>query len=97
VGLVTCGEEVVAGAAGKPSVPQTYLLRQACSKWQGRPHICSHPRDTTAALVSVFTPQSQLVCTHPTGYYGRPFEARNKPKGSSFTGDNKVCLYQGHR
>ncbi|KIZ00309.1 hpeptidyl-prolyl cis-trans isomerase,FKBP-type [Monoraphidium neglectum] len=23
------------------------------------------------------------------GYYGRPFEARNKPKGSSFTGDNK--------
>lgn len=24
------------------------------------------------------------------GYYGRPFEARNKPKGSSFTGDNKV-------
>ncbi|KAK9857988.1 hypothetical protein WJX84_004054 [Apatococcus fuscideae] len=23
------------------------------------------------------------------GYYGRPFEARNKPKGSSFTGDDK--------
>ncbi|GLC37192.1 Peptidyl-prolyl cis-trans isomerase fkbp19, chloroplastic [Pleodorina starrii] len=23
------------------------------------------------------------------GYYGRPFEARNKPKGSSFSGDNK--------
>ncbi|KAL6747992.1 hypothetical protein V8C86DRAFT_1212147 [Haematococcus lacustris] len=23
------------------------------------------------------------------GYYGRPFEARNKPKGSSFTGENK--------
>lgn len=25
----------------------------------------------------------------PIGYYGRPFEARNKPKGSSFTGDDK--------
>ncbi|GLI65251.1 hypothetical protein VaNZ11_008738 [Volvox africanus] len=23
------------------------------------------------------------------GYYGRPFEARNKPKGSSFSGENK--------
>lgn len=23
------------------------------------------------------------------GYYGRPFEARNKPKGSAFTGDDK--------
>lgn len=26
------------------------------------------------------------------GYYGRPFEARNKPKGSSFTGENKDYL-----
>lgn len=24
------------------------------------------------------------------GYYGRPFEARNKPKGGAFTGDEKV-------
>lgn len=26
------------------------------------------------------------------GYYGRPFEARNKPKGGSFTGDDKDFL-----
>eukprot|EP00877_Chromochloris_zofingiensis_P001099 jgi/Chrzof1/10990/Cz05g19230.t1 len=26
------------------------------------------------------------------GYYGRPFEARNKAKGGSFTGDNKEYL-----
>ena len=26
------------------------------------------------------------------GYYGRPFEARNKPKGGAFTGDNKEYL-----
>jgi hypothetical protein len=26
------------------------------------------------------------------GYYGRPFEARNKTKGGAFTGDNKEYL-----
>eukprot|EP00200_Dunaliella_tertiolecta_P003284 CAMPEP_0202351604 /NCGR_PEP_ID=MMETSP1126-20121109/8169_1 /ASSEMBLY_ACC=CAM_ASM_000457 /TAXON_ID=3047 /ORGANISM="Dunaliella tertiolecta, Strain CCMP1320" /LENGTH=210 /DNA_ID=CAMNT_0048943727 /DNA_START=175 /DNA_END=807 /DNA_ORIENTATION=+ len=26
------------------------------------------------------------------GYYGRPFEARNKPKGSAFTGEDKDFL-----
>lgn len=28
------------------------------------------------------------------GYYGRPFEARNKPKGSSFSGDKDFVRYQ---
>jgi FKBP-type peptidyl-prolyl cis-trans isomerase len=26
---------------------------------------------------------------YPLGYYGRPFEARNKTKGGAFTGDDK--------
>ncbi|KAK9832253.1 hypothetical protein WJX74_004292 [Apatococcus lobatus] len=39
-------------------------------------------------------PQSGSRCEvdwdgYTIGYYGRPFEARNKPKGSSFTGDDK--------
>lgn len=32
------------------------------------------------------------MCASPgytIGYYGRPFEARNKPKGSSFSDENK--------
>ena len=29
------------------------------------------------------------MCRCPAGYYGRPFEARNKPRGGAFTGDEK--------
>ena len=29
---------------------------------------------------------------YTAGYYGRPFEARNKAKGGAFTGDNKEYL-----
>lgn len=40
------------------------------------------------------TPQPGQTCVidwdgYTIGYYGRPFEARNKPKGSAFTGEEK--------
>lgn len=33
--------------------------------------------------------RSHCVVAAPCRYYGRPFEARNKPKGGAFTGEEK--------
>jgi FKBP-type peptidyl-prolyl cis-trans isomerase len=51
-------------------------------------------KELRAGDASAAPPQSGDLCVidfdgYTIGYYGRPFEARNKPKGSSFVDDDK--------
>lgn len=49
-------------------------------------------KDMVQGTGAVFTPDKKAVIDwdgYTLGYYGRPFEARNKTKGGAFTGEDK--------
>ncbi|EFJ42060.1 hypothetical protein VOLCADRAFT_97970 [Volvox carteri f. nagariensis] len=72
----------VGAAAAEGTIAKYEPMDALKGKDYGKPRMTYKDYTTTSSGL-------QFQVGYTIGYYGRPFEARNKPKGSSFTGDNK--------